>query len=82
MFDFTVRTYNALKRAGITVTTQAEAIAAGDMIMRGKIRNTGRRTATELYRAGGLGVYQIAKRIDRHPETIRTLCGYFDKYYK
>ena len=79
---WSVRTYNIILRYNMEVETQEQAISAGDLMIEGKIRNAGRKCATELYRAGGLGVYQIEKKLNGlvNTERIKTWCNYLDRY--
>ena len=88
---WSVRTYNALRRSNIRVTCAEDAVQAGNLAIRGRIRNAGIKTAIELYRAGGLGAYEILNRVncelfhrEREPwniETIRVLCEDFDRLF-
>lgn len=79
---WSVRTYNIILRYNMEVETQEQAIRAGDLVMEGKIRNAGLKCATELYRAGGLGVYQIEKKLDHRKshEAVVNECNYLDRY--
>lgn len=79
---WSVRTYNILLRHKIEVETAEQAIAAGDMVAAGKIRNAGLKCATELYRAAGLGVYMIQERLlfKKDFDTIVSWCNYLDRY--
>lgn len=80
--SWTVRTYNFILRYNMEIETQEQAINAGDLVMEGKIRNAGRKCATEFYRAGGLGVYQIYNKLEglMSIERIRAWCNYLDRY--
>ena len=88
---WSVRTYNALRRSNIRVTCAEDTVQVGNLAIRGYIRNAGIKTAIELYRAGGLGAYEILDRVNcelfhrkREPwsiETIRTLCEDFDRLF-
>ena len=88
---WSVRTYNALRRGNIHVTCAQEAVHVGNLAIRGRIRNAGIMTAIELYRAGGLGAYEILDRVNcelfhrgRDPwsiETVRALCEDFDRLF-
>ena len=76
-FSFSVRTYCIGQRHGYNLTTAAGCIAAAnDLIIR---NGANKRTITELYRAGGLGVYQIAARIEKNPEYVKNVCERFDR---
>ena len=79
---WSVRTYFILKRYHLEAETPEQAIAAGDLVMEGKLRNAGLKTAVELYRGAGLGVYLIAKKINykRGFDTIAAWCEYLDRY--
>lgn len=89
---WSVRTYNALRRSNIHVTCAEDAVQVGNLAIRGRIRNAGIMTAIELYRAGGLGVYEILNRVNYELivnrgrdawsiETIRALCEDFDRLF-
>ncbi len=79
---WSVRTYNILLRNKIEVETPEQAIAAGDMVVAGKVRNAGLKCATELYRAAGLGAYLIQERLlfKKDFDTIVSWCEYLDRY--
>ena len=79
---WSVRTYNILMRNKLEVETPEQAIAAGNLIMEGKIRNAGLKCATELYRAAGLGVYQIVRLLNyqRSINLVQAWCEYLDRY--
>lgn len=92
---WSVRTYNALRRAGIQVLNAEDAIRAGDMALHRQIKNAGTMTALELYRGAGLGAIQIEERINDYVfrymcdrdtpwelETIRRLCEKFDEGFR
>ena len=78
--SWTVRLYNILLRNQFTVTNAAEAIAIGDKCTTGMVRNGGKKCAVELYRAAGLGAYQIHKRLGYQMpfDRIKYLCERFD----
>ena len=76
-FSFSVRTYYIGQRRGYNLTTAAGCIAAANDLMICNVTN--KRTITELYRAGGLGVYQIAARVDKEPEYVKNICERFDR---
>ena len=89
---WSVRTYNALRRGNIHVTCAQEAVHVGNLALRRGIRNAGIMTAIELYRAGGLGAYEILNRVNYELtfnrgrdawsiETIRALCEDFDRLF-
>lgn len=89
---WSVRTYNVLRRGNIHITCAEEAVHVGNLALRRGIRNAGIMTAIELYRAGGLGAYEIFSRVNyelihyrgRAPwnmETIRSLCEDFDRMF-
>lgn len=73
---WTVRTYYLLKRNHIEVNSEDDCITAGDLCLANKVRNGGLKMACELYRAGGLGIYNIFDRMDGRLslERIRFLC--------
>ena len=88
---WSVRTYNALRRSNIRVACAEDAVQAGNLAIRGRIRNAGIKTAIELYRASGLGAYEILNRVNCELfhrglgpwsiETIRALCEDCDKLF-
>ena len=84
-FSLSVRAYNTARKFGLphfedwnrlpSEAMQAACLKAADNIR-------GKKTAVELYRAGGLGVYQIAQIMhseDVSIDCIRALCERFDK---
>jgi hypothetical protein len=77
---WTVRTYNILRRNRIIVDSPAEAIKVADNIRLGLIPNAGRKMATELYRAAGLGVRDIYIKLlgEVDIDIIRAWCEYLD----
>ena len=79
---WSVRTYNIILRNKLEVETPEQAIAAGDLVMQGKFRNAGRKCATEFYRAAGLGVYQIVRKLDYSMsiERVTIWCNHLDRY--
>ena len=77
-FAFSVRAYYVGLRRSYDLTTAAGCIAAADDLLVHPCNGAGKKTITELYRAGGLGVYQIAALLDKNPEEVRTLCERFD----
>jgi len=79
-FSVSVRAYHVSLKRGYDLTTAAGCIAAADDLLNHPCSGAGKRTITELYRAGGLGVYQIYKRLgeSKSPEDIRNLCEFFD----
>lgn len=81
--DFTIRTVYILEKAGLVVDTAEDAITAADMAVAGEVRHAGLRFAVELYRAAGLGVYPIYKRLDgRVPlERVKSSCEHFDAFF-
>lgn len=76
---WTVRTYYFLERFRIEVNSSEDAIAAGDRVLRGKMPGAGLKVACELFRAGGLGIYNIFDRMEGRLslERIRFLCEVF-----
>lgn len=77
-FAVSVRAYNIGVRRGYDLNTAAGCIAAANDLIKHPCSGAGKRTITELYRAGGLGVYQIAKLVGKNPEDVRKLCAIFD----
>lgn len=80
---WSVRTYNIILRNMPTngpVLDAQDAEALGDLVAAGKIWNAGRKVATELYRAAGLGVYNIYEKLNGKVEVdkIRCWCEYID----
>ena len=82
---WTVRTYYILMRYRLTADSPAACIEIADN--RHNYRNAGMSFAVELYRAAGLGVYNIYDRLWAtspdllHPmslERVKTLCNRFD----
>lgn len=76
--SWTVRTYNVLMRNRLSVWSAEDAVDVADAVMRGHYRNGGKKMAAELYRAAGLGVYEIARRTSKTVEEIRNLCEWLD----
>lgn len=77
-FSVSVRAYHVGIRRGYDLNTAAGCIAAANDLIKHPCSTAGKRTITELYRAGGLGVYQIAKLVGKNPEDVRNLCTRFD----
>lgn len=77
-FAISVRTYLVGNRRGYDLNTAAGCISAANDLINNPHRGAGKRTLTELYRAGGLGVYQIAKLVDKSPEDVRDMCNRID----
>ena len=76
-FSFPVRTYCIGQRYGYNLTTAAGCIAAAnDLLINHK---AGKKTVTELYRAGGMGVYQIAVKIEKEPAHVKIMCERLDR---
>ena len=78
-FSFSVRAYNIGLKRGYDLTTAAGCIAAADDLIIHPHNGAGKKTITELLRAGGLGVYQIAARIEKNPEDVKNVCERFDR---
>lgn len=78
-FSFSVRTYYIGQRYGYNLTTADGCIAAADDLIIHPHSGAGKKTITELYRAGGMGVYQIAARIEKNPEYVKNVCERFDR---
>ena len=77
-FSFSVRTYCIGQRYGYNLTTADGCIAAADDLIIHPHTGAGKKTVTELYRAGGMGVYQIAARIEKNPEYVKNVCERLD----
>ena len=76
-FSFSVRTYYIGQRYGYNLTTAAGCIAAAnDLLINHK---AGKKTVTELFRAGGMGVYQIAVKIEKEPAHVKIMCERLDR---
>lgn len=80
-YSVSVRAYYIGLRRGYDLTSAAGCIAAADDLLIYPTTSAGKRVITELYRAGGLGVYQIYKRLGetKSPEEIKGLCEKYDK---
>ncbi len=78
-FSFSVRAYNIGLKRGYNLTTAAGCIAAANDLMIHHCSGAGKKTITELLRAGGLGVYQIAARIEKNPESVKIICERLDR---
>ena len=80
--SFSVRTYNFLLRDKIDMDSREAVLAYADKIMNKKVRLAGMKTATELYRAAGLGVYSIVKRMnyEMNIDRVKWHCEYLDRY--
>ena len=78
-FSFSVRAYNIGLKRGYDLTTATGCIAAANDLLINPCSGTGKKTITEFYRAGGLGVYQIAAKIDKDAERVKCMCARLDK---
>ena len=78
-FSFSVRAYNIGLKRGYNLTTATGCIAAANDLLINPCSGAGKKTITELYRAGGMGVYQIAARVDKKPEYVKNICERFDR---
>ena len=78
-FSFSVRVYNIGLKRGYNLTTATGCIAAADDLLTSPHSGAGKKTITELYRAGGLGVYQIAAKIEKDPKSIKIMCERLDR---
>ena len=78
-FSFSVRAYNIGLKRGYNLTTATGCIAAANDLLINPCSGAGKKTITEFYRAGGLGVYQIAARIEKNPEYVKNVCERFDR---
>ena len=77
-FSFSVRTYCIGQKYGYNLNTAAGCIAAANDLLTSPHSGAGKKTVTELYRAGGMGVYQIAARIEKNPEYVKNVCERLD----
>jgi len=79
-FSVSVRAYWVGRKRGYNLTTQAGCIEAAEDLLRRPCVGGGKRTVTELFRAGGLGACQIYKRLGgtRSLEEIKRLCERID----
>ena len=76
-FSFSVRTYYIGQRYGYNLTTAEGCIAAAnDLLINHK---ASKKTVTELLRAGGMGVYQIAVKIEKEPAHVKIICERLDR---
>ena len=78
-FSFSVRTYYIGQRHGYNLTTAAGCIAAANDLIIHPHTGAGKKTITELYRAGGMGVYQIAAKIDKDSKSVKNVCERLDR---
>lgn len=80
--SFSVRTYNFLLRDKVDMDSVEAILAYADRIRDKKVRLAGRKTCVELYRACGLGVYPIVKRMNYEMSISYVLrhCEYLDRY--
>ena len=79
-FSVSVRAYHISLRRGYDLTTAAGCIAAADDLLDHPCTGAGKRTVTELYRAGGLGVYQIYKRLGES-KSLEDIRGEIPAYF-
>ena len=77
-FNFSVRAYGIGRKRCYDLTTAAGCIAAANDLLAHPCNGAGKGTITELFRAGGLGVYQIAARLGKSPEEVRVRCERLD----
>ena len=78
-FSFSVRAYNIGLKRGYNLTTATGCIAAANDLLISPCSGAGKKTITELYRAGGLGVYQIAIKIGKDFESVKIVCEHLDR---
>lgn len=80
--SFSVRTYNFLLRDKIDMDSVEAVLAYADKVKDKKVRLAGRKTAVELYRACGLGVYPIVKRMgyEMGIDWVKRHCEHLDRY--
>ena len=76
-FSFSVRAYNISLKRGYDLTTATGCIAAANDLLIN--HGTNKKVMTELYRAGGLGVYQIAAKIGKDLESVKIVCERLDR---
>lgn len=85
-YSFTIRGYNVGRKYGLPHYSEWQArtnempalcLAIGDSILRHK---KGLKTAAEMYRASGLGIYEIFNRLEGQLtlERLRKLCNDLD----
>ena len=79
---FSVRTYNFLLRDKIDMNSEEAILAYADKIRDKKVRLAGRKTAVELYRACGLGLYRIAEIMNYEMDFryLKLYCEHLDRY--
>lgn len=79
---FSVRTYNFLLRDKVNMDSVDDILAYADRVRDKKVRLAGRKTAVELYRACGLGVYPIEKRMgyEMGIDYVKRHCEHLDRY--
>ena len=79
---FSVRVYSFLLRDKIDMDSVEAILAYADRVRDKKVRLAGRKTAVELYRAAGLGVYTIEKRMNYEMsiEWVKRHCEHLDRY--
>lgn len=78
-FSFSVRTYDIGQRYGYNLTTADGCITAANDLITNHCNRANKRTITELLRAGGLGVYQIAVKIGKEPAHVKIMCERLDR---
>ena len=77
-FSFSVRTYCIGQKYGYNLTTADGCVAAANDLLTSPHSGAGKKTITELYRAGGMGVYQIAVKIGKEPAHVKIMCERLD----
>ena len=77
---WTVRTEAIIRRSGVSIETPVQAVLFAEAVLRGEVRNAGKKTATELFRAAGFGVYEIYNRLKGQVrlEAIKDICNRLD----
>lgn len=80
--SFSVRAYNLMLRDKIDMDSAEAVLAYADKVRAKKVRNAGRKTCVELYRAVGLGLYSIADKMnyDMDFRYLKKYCEYLDRY--
>lgn len=81
--SFSARTYSFLLRDKVNMDSFTAVLAYAERIRNGKVRLAGRKTAVELYRACGLGVYNIAAKMNTDTwdlNRVKWYCEHLDRY--
>ena len=80
--SFSVRMYSFLLRDEVDMDSREAILAYADKIRNRKVRLAGRKTAVELYRAAGLGLYRIAEIMNYEMDFryLKLYCEHLDRY--